>query len=208
MDLYDVNLGSLGAVAGTGQNSDEGARRQISGLAGAPGGQCRCSLFKLHVRQDRSKQRLPGARGSGKIADRFPGYRGSSHDETRSPRRPGRSKTSLKLCSMAWLSFGLRKTSLSSSRAWPKDSVLKASIMPKKGIKVCSAFIYPSVDGVRNVIGLLGAGNEKIRRLKAEELVDDSVVKRLEKEGKNLTGRTNRYNRLVPSKENANGDYQ
>jgi len=44
--------------------------------------------------------------------------------------------------------------------------------------------IYPSVDGVRNVIRLLGAGNEKIRRLKAEELVEDSVVKRLEKQGK------------------------
>jgi NitT/TauT family transport system substrate-binding protein len=44
--------------------------------------------------------------------------------------------------------------------------------------------IYPSVDGVRNVIRLLGAGNEKIRRLKAEELVDDSVVKKLEREGR------------------------
>lgn len=44
--------------------------------------------------------------------------------------------------------------------------------------------IYPSVDGVRNVIRLLGAGNEKIRRLKAEELVDDSVVRRLEREGR------------------------
>jgi hypothetical protein len=43
--------------------------------------------------------------------------------------------------------------------------------------------IYPSVDGVRNVIRLPGAGNEKIRRLKAEELVDDSVVRRLEKAG-------------------------
>jgi NitT/TauT family transport system substrate-binding protein len=44
--------------------------------------------------------------------------------------------------------------------------------------------IYPSVDGVRNVIRLLGAGNEKIRRLKAEDLVDDSVVRKLEKEGR------------------------
>jgi NitT/TauT family transport system substrate-binding protein len=44
--------------------------------------------------------------------------------------------------------------------------------------------IYPSVDGIRNVIRLLGSGNEKIRRLKAEELVDDSVVRRLEKEGR------------------------
>jgi NitT/TauT family transport system substrate-binding protein len=44
--------------------------------------------------------------------------------------------------------------------------------------------IYPSVDGVRNVIRLLGLGNEKIRRLKAEDLVDDSVVRKLEREGR------------------------
>jgi NitT/TauT family transport system substrate-binding protein len=44
--------------------------------------------------------------------------------------------------------------------------------------------IYPSVDGIRNVIRLLGTNNEKIRRLKAEELVDDSLVKKLEKEGR------------------------
>lgn len=44
--------------------------------------------------------------------------------------------------------------------------------------------IYPSVEGVRNVIRLLGATNEKVRRLEAQELVDDSVVKRLEKEGR------------------------
>jgi len=47
-----------------------------------------------------------------------------------------------------------------------------------------SVTLCPSVDGVRNVIRLLGGGNEKIRRLKAEELVDESVVKRLEKEGR------------------------
>jgi ABC-type nitrate/sulfonate/bicarbonate transport system substrate-binding protein len=44
--------------------------------------------------------------------------------------------------------------------------------------------IYPSVDGIRNVIRLLGANNEKVRRLKAEELVDDSLVKKLEKESR------------------------
>jgi len=44
--------------------------------------------------------------------------------------------------------------------------------------------IYPSVDGIRNVIRLLGKNNEKIRRLKAEDLVNDSSVKRLEKEGR------------------------
>jgi len=44
--------------------------------------------------------------------------------------------------------------------------------------------IYPSVDGIRNVIRLLGANNEKIRRLKAEDLVDDRIVNKLEKEGR------------------------
>jgi ABC-type nitrate/sulfonate/bicarbonate transport system substrate-binding protein len=44
--------------------------------------------------------------------------------------------------------------------------------------------IYPSVDGVRNVIRLLGKNNDKIRRLKAEDLVFDSFVRKLEKEGR------------------------
>ena len=44
--------------------------------------------------------------------------------------------------------------------------------------------IYPTVEGVRNVIRLLGSTNEKIRRLKAEELVDDRFVRKLEKEGR------------------------
>ena len=44
--------------------------------------------------------------------------------------------------------------------------------------------IYPRVDGVRNVIRLLGQTNEKIRKLKAEDLVDDRFVRKLEKEGK------------------------
>ena len=43
--------------------------------------------------------------------------------------------------------------------------------------------IYPTVEGVRNVIRLLGSTNEKIRRLKAEDLVDDRFVRKLEKEG-------------------------
>jgi len=44
--------------------------------------------------------------------------------------------------------------------------------------------IYPSVDGIRNVIRLLGMTNEKIRRLKAEELIEDTVLRKLEKEGR------------------------
>ena len=44
--------------------------------------------------------------------------------------------------------------------------------------------IYPRADGVRNVIRLLGHNQRKIRKLKAEDLVDDRFVKKLEKEGK------------------------
>jgi hypothetical protein len=44
--------------------------------------------------------------------------------------------------------------------------------------------IYPRVDGIRNVIRLLGQTNERIRKLKAEELVDDRFVRKLEKEGR------------------------
>ena len=44
--------------------------------------------------------------------------------------------------------------------------------------------IYPTVDGIRNVIRLLALTNDKIRRLKAEDLVDDRFVRKLEKEGR------------------------
>ncbi|MET0503511.1 MAG: ABC transporter substrate-binding protein [Candidatus Binatia bacterium] len=44
--------------------------------------------------------------------------------------------------------------------------------------------IFPTVEGIRNVIRLLGATNEKIRRLKAEDLVDERFVRKLEKEGR------------------------
>ena len=43
--------------------------------------------------------------------------------------------------------------------------------------------IYPSADGVRNTIRLLGASNEKIRGLRAEELIDDRTVRKLEQKG-------------------------
>jgi len=43
--------------------------------------------------------------------------------------------------------------------------------------------IYPNVDGLRNVIRLLGRSNEQIRRLKVEDIVDDRIARKLEKEG-------------------------
>ncbi|OGQ65302.1 MAG: hypothetical protein A2W73_11490 [Deltaproteobacteria bacterium RIFCSPLOWO2_12_55_13] len=43
--------------------------------------------------------------------------------------------------------------------------------------------IYPTVEGLRNVISLLGKTNEKIRRLKAEDIIDDRIVRKLEREG-------------------------
>jgi ABC-type nitrate/sulfonate/bicarbonate transport system substrate-binding protein len=44
--------------------------------------------------------------------------------------------------------------------------------------------ISPNVEGVRNAVRLLGSVNEKIGRLKAEDLIDDSFVKKLEQEGR------------------------
>ena len=43
--------------------------------------------------------------------------------------------------------------------------------------------IYPNVDGLKNVIRLLAASSEPLRRLKVENIVDDRVVRKLEKEG-------------------------
>jgi ABC-type nitrate/sulfonate/bicarbonate transport system substrate-binding protein len=43
--------------------------------------------------------------------------------------------------------------------------------------------IYPNVDGLRNVVRLLGRTSEPIRKLKVEDIIDDRVVKKLEKEG-------------------------
>jgi len=43
--------------------------------------------------------------------------------------------------------------------------------------------IYPTTEGVRNAIRVLGTTNEKFRGLKAEDLIDDRIVRKLEKEG-------------------------
>jgi ABC-type nitrate/sulfonate/bicarbonate transport system substrate-binding protein len=43
--------------------------------------------------------------------------------------------------------------------------------------------IYPNVEGLRNVVRLLGRTSEPIRKLKVEDIVDDRVVRKLEKEG-------------------------
>jgi ABC-type nitrate/sulfonate/bicarbonate transport system substrate-binding protein len=43
--------------------------------------------------------------------------------------------------------------------------------------------IYPNVAGIRNVIRLLGPTNAKLASLKAENVVDDRIVKKLDQEG-------------------------
>ena len=44
--------------------------------------------------------------------------------------------------------------------------------------------IFPNVDGIRSTIRFLSPTNEKIRALKAEDLVDERFVKKLEQEGR------------------------
>ena len=43
--------------------------------------------------------------------------------------------------------------------------------------------IFPNVEGLRNVINLLGRSNEQIRRVKVEDIIDDRIARKLEKEG-------------------------
>jgi hypothetical protein len=43
--------------------------------------------------------------------------------------------------------------------------------------------IYPNADGIRNAIRLLGTSNERIQQLKAENIIDDGIVRKLAKEG-------------------------
>ncbi len=49
--------------------------------------------------------------------------------------------------------------------------------------KMYTRRIYPNVEGIRNSIRVLTLTNEKFGRLKAEELVDDRIARKLEKEG-------------------------
>ncbi len=44
--------------------------------------------------------------------------------------------------------------------------------------------IFPNVEGIRSTIRFLSPTNEKIRALKAEDLVDERFVKKLEQEGR------------------------
>jgi NitT/TauT family transport system substrate-binding protein len=43
--------------------------------------------------------------------------------------------------------------------------------------------IYPNVDGLKNVVRLLAGSSEQLRMLKVESIVDERVVRKLEKEG-------------------------
>ena len=43
--------------------------------------------------------------------------------------------------------------------------------------------IYANIDGLRNVIRILGRSSEPIRKLKAEDIVDERIARKLEKEG-------------------------
>jgi NitT/TauT family transport system substrate-binding protein len=43
--------------------------------------------------------------------------------------------------------------------------------------------IYPNAEGLRNVVRLLGKTSEPIRKLRVEDIIDDRIVRKLEKEG-------------------------
>ena len=43
--------------------------------------------------------------------------------------------------------------------------------------------IYPNREGLQNVVRLLGRSSEQIRKIKVDEIIDDRLVRKLEKEG-------------------------
>jgi hypothetical protein len=43
--------------------------------------------------------------------------------------------------------------------------------------------IFPTAEGIRNTIRLFESSNEKIRQLKTEDVIDDRIVRKLEKDG-------------------------
>jgi len=49
--------------------------------------------------------------------------------------------------------------------------------------KMYARRIFPTLDGIRNAIRLLATTNEKFGRLKAEDVIDERIVRKLEKEG-------------------------
>jgi hypothetical protein len=49
--------------------------------------------------------------------------------------------------------------------------------------KMYARRIFPNVEGIRNAVRMLTLTNEKFGRLKAEDLIDDRIVKKLEREG-------------------------
>jgi ABC-type nitrate/sulfonate/bicarbonate transport system substrate-binding protein len=64
------------------------------------------------------------------------------------------------------------------------DSLQHASDGYESMLELYDRRIYPNTEGIQNVIRLLGTVNEKIRPLRAEDLVDDRIVKKLEKDGR------------------------
>jgi len=49
--------------------------------------------------------------------------------------------------------------------------------------KMYNRRVYPTLEGIRNSLRLLTLTNEKFGRLKAEDVIDDRIVRKLEKEG-------------------------
>jgi len=48
---------------------------------------------------------------------------------------------------------------------------------------IYSRRIFPTVDGVRNTVRILSRIDPKFAKLKAEDLVDERIVRKLEREG-------------------------
>ena len=74
---------------------------------------------------------------------------------------------------------------MGSLAAWLRLERVEAA---EAGYKVMNATydrrIYPNVEGLRNVLRLLASNSQSIRRLKVEDIIDERIVRKLQKEGR------------------------
>jgi NitT/TauT family transport system substrate-binding protein len=102
----------------------------------------------------------------------------------RSPELPERALRAL-VESIAYINNPNNKTAV--MRTLAKDLRLSQVEDAEPGYEMMQKLfdrrIYPNTAGLRNVIQLLGKTSEQIRKVKVENIIDDRVVRKLEKEG-------------------------
>lgn len=77
-----------------------------------------------------------------------------------------------------------KQSVIASLTKWLRLTRVEEAVAGYEAIRpLYSRRIFPTIDGIRNTIRILGQVDAKVSKLKAEELVDLRIVRKLEKEG-------------------------